>query len=210
MPKYSVCIAHYNDGDTIRDSLQSILDQVDDDFEIIVVDNFSNDGSEKVLSEFADGGKIKLIRVKSSRGTARQIAFENSEGDYVFAHFDMDDVFNPVLPEILDIYHKFFEGKLLRIDSIRKVGYWEGHFSTCIAPSKLVRELGGWPDSQFGEDLHLWLSASKMAKYSWIRADLVNRSGTHIDRRGAINYFKSSFTCLIILSNEAFNVGLLL
>jgi glycosyltransferase involved in cell wall biosynthesis len=190
MPKYSLCISHYNDGQIVKDSLESILSQLDDRFEVIVVDNFSNDGSEKVLAELAVAGKIKLIRKKSTRGMARQLAFESSKGEYVLAHFDLDDVFNPVLSQLVEVYHKFFEGRLLKIDSVREVGYWGRHFSTFIAPSALLRQLGGWQDVQYGEDHALWLKASEMNQFRWISADLVSRSGEHADRRGAWNYFR--------------------
>lgn len=66
--KYSILITNYNTVDTIKQSLESILSQIDNNFEVIVVDNKSKDGSEKILKEFEKQGKIKVISIKCSRG----------------------------------------------------------------------------------------------------------------------------------------------
>ena len=57
-PTYSICITHYNNAPVIERALERIVSQTDDDFEIIVADNMSNDGSEKVLQEYAKKKKI--------------------------------------------------------------------------------------------------------------------------------------------------------
>jgi len=66
--KYSICITNYNNKETISECINSILNQIDSRFEIVVVDNMSNDGSERILSEMAELGTIHLIRMKCSRG----------------------------------------------------------------------------------------------------------------------------------------------
>ncbi|MEM2087155.1 MAG: glycosyltransferase [Thermoproteota archaeon] len=60
-PKYSVCITCRNEAKTIRASLDSILNQIDDRFEVIVVDSKSTDGTLEILKEYVEHGKIKLI-----------------------------------------------------------------------------------------------------------------------------------------------------
>ena len=47
-PKYSICICNYNMNDTLERSINSILKQIDDEIEIIVVDDGSNDNSVKM------------------------------------------------------------------------------------------------------------------------------------------------------------------
>src|ERR1700733_1394153 len=143
-PTYSICITHFNNAPTVRNSLESILSQLNDEFEVIVVDNKSTDGSYEILKEFADAGKIKLIQAKSSRGKGREIAFENSKGEYIVANLDMDDIFKPRLRELLARYHEVTEGKLLWAYSRMKgKGFWGGESFT-IVPRGLLQEIGGW------------------------------------------------------------------
>src|SRR2546428_13910234 len=94
-PKYSICVTHYNNAPTLRQSLDCVLNQIDDRFEVIIVDNLSSDGSANILQDYSLREKITLIRRRCSRGRARQTAFENSSGDYVIANLDMDDVGRP-------------------------------------------------------------------------------------------------------------------
>ncbi|MEM3504546.1 MAG: glycosyltransferase family 2 protein [Nitrososphaeria archaeon] len=175
-PVYSICITNYNTIDTIKESLESILDQIDERFEVIVVDNYSTDGSREILENYARQGKIKLILEKCTRGRGRQIAFENSHGDYIISGLDMDDVFYPVLKEILKIYHSKYEGCL---------GLIKGQISP-----RWVAEAIGWKDLQSREDMDYIRRASrlvpvvelypmdkfvKIGKNHW-RKNLINRA----------------------------------
>ncbi len=52
-PKVSVCIPVYNCAAYIENTIQSVLAQTFDNFELIIVDNHSNDGSASIASEFS-------------------------------------------------------------------------------------------------------------------------------------------------------------
>ena len=54
MPKVSVVIPTFNRADTIGDSIKSVLEQTFKDFEVIVVDDGSTDGTESVVAAFGD------------------------------------------------------------------------------------------------------------------------------------------------------------
>jgi len=51
---YSICIPNYNYGDYIGRTIQSVLDQTYDEFEILVSDNASSDNSVEVVRGFND------------------------------------------------------------------------------------------------------------------------------------------------------------
>lgn len=75
-PRYTICMTTYNTKKTIERCFESLLYQIDDRFEIIVVDNLSSDDSEKYLEKLAREGRISLIRRECTCGLDRQIAAE--------------------------------------------------------------------------------------------------------------------------------------
>jgi glycosyltransferase involved in cell wall biosynthesis len=130
--------------------MESISNLLNDGFEIIVCDNCSNDGSKEVLQEYAKKGRIKLIVERSSRGKGRQIAFDNSTGKYIISGLDTDDKLKQDFLIFLKIYHRYYENEMLSAGTIH------------IIPRKLVKEIGGWRDLKYGEDVDF----HKRAKFS--------------------------------------------
>ena len=59
-PLYSVCICNYNMKDYLEKSLKSILEQLDDRYEVLVIDDGSNDGSLEVLANLEK--KYQIMR----------------------------------------------------------------------------------------------------------------------------------------------------
>ncbi len=182
MTKYSILISHYNNVETIRQSLESILAQTDDSFEVVIVDNYSTDGSGRILEEYSARKKVRVVRQKCSRGKARQIALENSSGAYALSNFDLDDVFKPRLIQLLQKYHSVCDGDLLWVRSVDKRGFWGGENFT-IAPRKLLQALGGWRDLQIGEDWELARRASRAGRYRWSYFQLLESTNPHPERR---------------------------
>ena len=60
-PSFSICIPNYNYGHYIGETIQSILNQTYQNFEIIVADNASTDNSVEVIKSF-DDDRIRLIQ----------------------------------------------------------------------------------------------------------------------------------------------------
>jgi glycosyltransferase involved in cell wall biosynthesis len=181
-PEYSICITNFNSVQTIRQSLQSILDQIDADFEVVVVDNFSTDGSYQVLKGLADIGRIRLTQARCSRGKGREIAFEMSKGKYIIANMDMDDIFKPRLRELLARYHLVAEGQLLWAESKMKgKGFWGSEHIT-VAPRSLLSQLGGWRDLQLFEDRELCGRAVRKDKFCRGEFSLLSDTNPHAER----------------------------
>lgn len=180
--KYSICITSRNDFSTVRASLESILAQLDDSFEVVIVDACSTDGTLEVLREYASKNKIRLIVKKCNRGRGRQLALANSTGEYVVANMDLDDLFEPNIVDFLDLYHRDYEGKMLRI--IRSNGK---HTSVNVAPSSLLMSLGGWRDVQYFEDVDLWQRAKKNGAFVEIAEFPIQKvRGDSLERRGIV------------------------
>lgn len=201
MAEYSICITQYNSLSTVRRSLDSILEQIDSRYEVVVVDNCSDDGSRQLLEEYSANKRIKLIEAKCSRGKGRQIAFENSSGEYIVSNMDMDDMFAPVLSKAIQLYHQNCEGMMLHVHSTLSDS--PGGAVT-IAPRALIRELGGWRDLQWFEDRDLWARAVGVGKYRWTYYPLYLALNSHPERRRDLTKLRWS----IIRQRDADRIGL--
>jgi glycosyltransferase involved in cell wall biosynthesis len=179
--KYSICITHKNNAGTLEASLDSVLSQIDEDFEVIVVDAQSTDGSLEKLKGYSERGKIKLIVAECSRGKGREIALENSTGEYVISNIDMDEVYRPRLGELLVFYHVKCEGRVLLAvhDAARDM---VGFQNVTITSRTTAIALGGWHDLQYGEDWEFWARAAKKGEFSWTAFPLITTVNYHVER----------------------------
>ena len=94
-PKITVIIPVFNCQKSIRLSLASILNQKMEDFEIILVNDNSNDGSLRIINKMKkDDDRIKIINNHKNMGTlySRCIGSLNAKGKYIFP-LDNDDLF---------------------------------------------------------------------------------------------------------------------
>ena len=68
IPAISVITAMYNAEKYVAQCLESLLAQTFQDFEVIVVDDFSTDNSCAIVESFIPkfDGKLKLIRLKKT------------------------------------------------------------------------------------------------------------------------------------------------
>ena len=96
MPKVSVIIPTYNRASLLKEAIQSVLDQTYTDYEIIVVDDGSNDNTDEVVSKLnQSSGKVRYYyQVNSGRSAARNYGISLAKGEYV-AFLDADDKFLP-------------------------------------------------------------------------------------------------------------------
>ena len=97
MPNISVIIPAYNCGRYVSETVESVLAQTYQDYEIIIVDDGSTDNTKDVLAKFVDAypNKVKYIfQQNAGEGGARNQGIKESIGDYV-AFLDSDDIWLP-------------------------------------------------------------------------------------------------------------------
>jgi glycosyltransferase involved in cell wall biosynthesis len=94
MPRVSVVIPVYNVESLVGTTLQSVLQQTYLDFEVIVVDDGSTDGSLEICQGFKDA-RIRIVSQKN-RGLAgaRNTGIRHAQGEYI-AFLDSDDLWLP-------------------------------------------------------------------------------------------------------------------
>lgn len=86
----TIVIPTYNRAHLIENTLKSVLNQTCDDFEVIIIDDGSNDHTEEVIRPYLSE-KVSYHRIQNSeRGAARNRGTELAKGDYI-NWFDSDD-----------------------------------------------------------------------------------------------------------------------
>lgn len=100
--KISVIVPVYNTKQYICDCVKSVLKQTYRDFEVILVDDGSWDGSENICERLCTVDKrIRLIHQKHSGvSAARNTGIKAAKGKYLF-FLDSDDMIHPQLLEAL-------------------------------------------------------------------------------------------------------------
>lgn len=89
----SIIMPAYNAENLISDSINSVLSQTYKNFELIVIDDYSQDQTSQVVENFILKDKrVKLIKNIKNKGVAetRNTGLDQAKGDYV-AFLDSDD-----------------------------------------------------------------------------------------------------------------------
>jgi glycosyltransferase involved in cell wall biosynthesis len=105
-PFFSVVIPVYNRADVLHTALASVLAQDEKDFEIVVVDDGSNDDPKSVVARFADPHIRYQRQPNAGGGAARNTGIFHARGRFI-AFLDSDDVF---LPHHLGAMRRLLEG----------------------------------------------------------------------------------------------------
>lgn len=94
IPTFSIVIPAYNRSSTILPTLLSVRNQTFEDFECIVVDDGSDDGSEleSLIHSLEDNRFIYVKRENGGGGAARNTGVAVSRGRFI-AFLDSDDLF---------------------------------------------------------------------------------------------------------------------
>ncbi|WP_432401160.1 glycosyltransferase [Wukongibacter sp. M2B1] len=199
MIKVSVIIPTYNYGKYICDAVDSILKQTYTDYEIIVVDDGSTDGTDDILKKYGDILSYYYIK-NQGPAAARNFGIEKSKGKYI-SFLDADDAF---LPEKLDIQVDILENNrdtgLVHSDflyvnnTLASVYYhfrckkksshaealqylWHNNYintSTVMIVKDYLSEVGLFNSSyRYAEDYDLWLRLGKYYEFYCIHQPLV-------------------------------------
>lgn len=97
VPQVSIGMPVYNGVPFIREALDSLLAQTFTDFELIISDNASTDGTEAICREYAaKDARIRYVRQSENRGAAANFQFvlDEAVGEY-FMWAAADDVWLP-------------------------------------------------------------------------------------------------------------------
>ena len=95
MPLVSVIVNVRNGASTLQEALDSVIGQTFSDWEVIVWDDCSTDGSANIVAQFSDPRiRYFLSPEETSLGKARDNAIRQARGEWL-AFLDQDDVWLP-------------------------------------------------------------------------------------------------------------------
>lgn len=156
MVRYTIAVVNYNMADTIERSLRSVLEQVTDAFEVLVVDGGSTDGSLEILSRLSDEyGNLRYLispyGCDSNRGTDRALSVAEANGTYVLTHIDTDDRYYDVICDFVKLFHE------IETQLDRELVLFCSHMA--MASKDHLLELGSYRNLNAGEDMDLFRRA---------------------------------------------------
>ncbi len=196
----SVIMPTYNYGRFIGKAIESVLKQTYKNLELIIIDNYSDDDTEKIVTSYEDD-RIKYSKYRNNGiiAASRNHGIKHSHGEYI-AFLDSDDIW---LPEKLDVQICHFRDNdvvavsskalLIRGDLISRsyfysknkytdYTYREFLFCNCApCSSTIVRKyillnLKGFDERkefQFIEDWELWLRVAQKGKFRVLEEPLL-------------------------------------
>ncbi len=98
MPRATIALLNWNGGEFVRPCVESILRQTEQDIEVVVIDNDSQDGSIDVIEDLLMDSAMRheIVRLDENRGICGglQVALDRAAGEYFFP-FASDDEMQP-------------------------------------------------------------------------------------------------------------------
>ncbi|WP_263831186.1 glycosyltransferase family 2 protein [Salinibacter sp.] len=184
-PLISVILPVYNGRPYLQEAIQSILNQMFEDFEFIIINDGSKDGSKEVLEEFAEHDhRIRVVHQKNQGITPSLNRGLKLARGRCIARMDADDISHPErFARQIDFLESNPDVGILGTQ-IRQVDAdgnpssqwvlptdpdligWQLLFSTCLChPTVMIRHslldnLGGYAEwATHAEDYELWTRA---------------------------------------------------
>ena len=92
-PKLSVLLSAYNAEKYVKEAVESILNQTFTDFELLIADDGSKDGTRDIIDSYTGDIRIKIHHNEVNLGKTTTInkLFQASIGEYITIH-DADDI----------------------------------------------------------------------------------------------------------------------
>ena len=127
MAKYSIVVPFHNEEENVTifyARLKQVMEQVDDSFELVVVDDGSNDRTYKLLEEIAAiDSRVLVVKLRRNFGQTSALAagFDHASGEFILAmdgdlQHDPNDI--PNFLEKLDEGYDIVSGwRKVRIDN---------------------------------------------------------------------------------------------
>ena len=160
--KFSVVIPLYNKEKYIEATIRSVLGQSCQEFEVLVVDDGSTDGSLALAEAFASD-RVHIIRQENQGvSVARNTGIEHASGEFI-CFLDADDQWRPEYLATIDaLTNQYPESDMFVTAYAVNMGGGKVHYSTRLEP-----ETGCVPS--------YWLTLARGYDFVWTSATVIRR-----------------------------------
>jgi glycosyltransferase involved in cell wall biosynthesis len=183
-PKVTVYITNYNYGKFLTKAIDSVLEQTFTEFELIIIDDGSNDNSHDIINNYSNKENIYTVFQKN-RGlnASNNVALSLAQGEYII-RLDADDYFAPQAIELMvseldrnmdcalifpDYYNIDENGNI--IEEIKRHNFSKdvklfdqpAHGACTLIRSKILKSIGGY-DEEFNrqDGYDIWLKITEL------------------------------------------------
>lgn len=193
--KISIIMPVYNVQNFLEDALKSIQNQTFDDYEVIMVDDGSSDGSFEIMKRFSDSDPRFKSFSKENQGVSltRNFALDHAKGEYI-AFLDGDDLMPKKALEIMyrtakEQKAQIVVGKMQEFSLAKKRIY---KHTDALSKKKIV--------SKYDEDL-IW---SMMLGNKLFSRDLIESHGIRFEE---IKYSEDAIFTMTCVYNSSVIAG---
>ena len=188
-PLISVIMPVYNAEQHLRESIDSMLRQTYEHFELIIINDGSTDASDTIIRRYEESDKRIIYKKQSNQGVvgASNLGVSLAKGDYLM-RTDADDVsFANKLADLIDTTAKhpdavvisgnievidengeFMYKQLLPTESadIKRAMYIRNPLANgaTLVKKAAMTAVGGY-DNVFAEDFHLWVKLHALGEF---------------------------------------------
>lgn len=210
-PKTSIITPVYNAEEFLSETIESVLNQTDRNFEFLLIDDCSTDSSPEIIKEYGENDqRIRYIKLEENSGAAvaRNTGLDKARGRFI-AFVDSDDKWYPEKLSkqlaFMEINNKAFtytkyeriteEGEVLGAPGFPdKLNYTGLLKNTAIACSTVVidRQIIGdfrMPLVRKGQDTATWLRILSNHEYAYLVDEVLNQ---YRSREGSLSSDKFS------------------
>lgn len=231
-PLVSIIMPTYNHGKFIGKATESVLNQTYQNFELIIIDNYSEDNTEEIVASYKDD-RIKYLKFRNNGiiAASRNQGIKHSRGEYI-SFLDSDDIWyrskiekqlpHFQVPEIIGVASD--ATLVVETPYFRKINFGRSKFgyvdycyrdvlncNPIITSSLIVRRMvlnhsGLFDESKdfsFIEDWELWL---RMARYGSFRVLESPFLSYFVSRKRGYQSSIISKNCLTVLEKQV-NLG---
>lgn len=190
MPFVSVIMPAYNAARTIAEAIESVLQQTYTDFELIILNDFSNDETKYIIKKYIQDVRIVYIENEKNLGVSetRNRGISMAKGEWI-AFLDSDDIWEKdklqkqieliqIEKDVILCYTSsaFMDKEGNRYNYVLKAVPYLSYktllkrnlisCSSAVVRSDVIRKLK-MPGDQMHEDYYVWLTILKHIPYAY-------------------------------------------
>ena len=197
MKKVSILLCAYNAEAYIAEAIESTLAQTYRDFELIIIDDGSTDGTLSIIRNYKDE-RIKVIEGQHDYIGSLNLGLKHCRGQYI-ARMDADDIMQPLrigrqvalmdsrpdiavctswahaFGEVDKTIGNFVEGDVEDISTQFLLGNFLIHPTSMLRRSFLIRHRLCYKEYPYAEDFKLWTDIARLGGRFYVIPEILLR-----------------------------------